>query len=69
MGLAVMRGPDSTDGVVLMLDQRIGEVLFRAFIESIERGADKTRDLPHCSLEHRCALRAAFEAGRKAGKQ
>ncbi len=36
---------------------------FSAWIELIESEKEKCRDLLHCSLEHRSALRAAFKAG------
>lgn len=41
---------------------------FRRWLESVESGAHEVQGLLHCSLEHRAALRAAFEAGRKVGR-
>ena len=36
---------------------------FEEWLEEIEESGTRVRGLKHCSLEHRAALRAAFEAG------
>ncbi len=39
---------------------------FEDWIDEIENFGTEVPGLEHCSLEHRRALRAAFEAGKKA---